>query len=361
MSNNIYLDIDVSNNTNSNKVLSFQEKRNNPIIKAPADDYNLSVVRFNLSTNLVPMFIPKIKTAPNVTAYNFTMIYKNFSYTQDVIWLPQDNSFISPPTQFSINNTYWYAYSLQYWVSLINASLQLCLNGLNNAVIAGGDTLPYNTDLNLAGVFLEYDPTTGNGILFGNKQNFVDAVNKIILFTDNTTYSMLNDAFSALQFNSVNEKYKFNFVNNKGLNIYTLQDTNGNDVPFVQNFSEYPISMNWSPISSFVFGSSLPIQSNQISNFISTDSGIISNSVPLSINILTDLIVENTQGNSNSGQIYYVPTAEYRRVTILTKNQISEFFINVYWKSKAGDLVPILISPGGYSNIKLLFEGKNQL
>jgi hypothetical protein len=57
MSNNIYLDIDVSNNTNSNKVLSFQEKRNNPIIKAPADDYNLSVVRFNLSTNLSKNFV----------------------------------------------------------------------------------------------------------------------------------------------------------------------------------------------------------------------------------------------------------------------------------------------------------------
>jgi hypothetical protein len=288
------------------------------------------------------------------------MRYKNFSYTQDIIWLPQDNTFINPPTEFNINNHYWWGYSFQYWVGLINQSLQTCLTNLNNLIIAGGDNLPYNTDLSLSGVFFEYDPTTGNAILFSNKTNFVDSINKVSLFCDNTTYSLLNNAFSALEFNSSNEQYKFNFTNNKGLNIYTLQDTNGNDVPCIQSFSEYPISQNWSPISSFVFGSSLPIEPNQISNFLSNDSGIVSNSVPLSINILTDLIVYNQTGAENKGIIQYTPTAEYRRVTLNTSQNISEFFINVYWKSKAGELVPIYISPGGFSNIKLLFEGKKQ-
>jgi hypothetical protein len=357
---NVYLDIDVVNNGGENKILVFTEKRNSAIVKR-GSDYNLSVVRFNLSTNLLPMFIPKIiNVQTNETAYQFTMKYKTFSITENIIWETQDLTALVNPSQFSVYNNYYYCNSFQYWVGLINKTLNQMFLDLNQSVIDGGETLPYSADLTKAGCFIEYDPTTGNAILFLNKANFVDGIDKVELYANNEAYCMLNNAFNSIEYPGQNDRYKFNVQNNNGLNIYTLLDTQNNEVPFVQSFSEYSISQNWSPVASLVFGSSLTIEPNQLAQFESGNDNLFSsNSLPLSSNILTDLIVYLERGNELIGRVEYTPTAEYRRISINSANPVQDFNINVYWKSvTSGQLVPIQLGPGGFSNIKILFEAK---
>jgi hypothetical protein len=79
---------------------------------------------------------------------------------------------------------------------------------------------------------------------------------------------MLNNAFNSIEYPSQNDRYKFNVQNNNGLNVYTLIDNQNNEVEFIQSFSEYSISQNWSPVASLVFGSSLTIEPNQLAQFI---------------------------------------------------------------------------------------------
>ena len=81
----IYLDLDVVNNSSTEKQpLVFNETRNMPFL-TNSQDYFCSVVRFTLQTsNSSPVFIPDILTGQsdyNKTVYAITMSLKK--YTRD--------------------------------------------------------------------------------------------------------------------------------------------------------------------------------------------------------------------------------------------------------------------------------------
>jgi hypothetical protein len=115
----------------------------------------------------------------------------------------------------------------------------------------------------------------------------------------------------------------------------------------------------WSPVSSIVFTSNqLPIvvsqfsASNSISNQV--PSATIGNRFAL---VITDLMT-NQQGFRPN--IIYNPTAEYRRITLTGNMGIRNIDINVFWRSKTGQLLPFRLPSGGSATLKLLFEKKDK-
>jgi hypothetical protein len=115
----------------------------------------------------------------------------------------------------------------------------------------------------------------------------------------------------------------------------------------------------WCPISSIVFTSNqLPIIPSQFSSVNTTgnvvNSATIGNRFAL---VITDLMT-NQQGYRPN--IIYNPTAEYRRISLTGNMGIRNIDINVFWRSRTGQLLPFRLPSGGSATLKLLFEKKNR-
>ena len=54
----------------------------------------------------------------------------------------------------------------------------------------------------------------------------------------------------------------------------------------------------------------------------------------------------------------YVPSAEYRRITLFGNQPISNLDLNIYFRTKLGNLVPFRLSSGGSVMLKLGFFKK---
>jgi len=55
-----YINANIRNNENSFLPASYNEVRKQPILEGNVDDYTLSVERFTISTNTIPLWIPHI-------------------------------------------------------------------------------------------------------------------------------------------------------------------------------------------------------------------------------------------------------------------------------------------------------------
>ena len=73
-------------------------------------------------------------------------------------------------------------------------------------------------------------------------------------------------------------------------------------------------------------------------------------------NIITDFI---TDEDSYRGSLLYFPTAQYRYISLLTDQPISQVDLQVYYGLKQnGLLIPFTLPSGGSASLKLLFEKK---
>ena len=109
----VYYDITVSNIQNTDTpppILYFNETRNSPFILDP-ESYYLSIIRFTLDTNTLPIIQPVIQpdqSNVNLTEYSVTLEWTNpvapfqtFTQQTFIIFVPQNKQAIvpSPPSQ----------------------------------------------------------------------------------------------------------------------------------------------------------------------------------------------------------------------------------------------------------------------
>ena len=117
-----------------------------------------------------------------------------------------------------------------------------------------------------------------------------------------------------------------------------------------------------SPINSIVFTSNtLPLILNQQSSQKikpkgeAEDVGANDSSKTQQVLMITDLQT-NQQGYRPN--LIYVPSAEYRYITLTGNQSLYNIDINVYYQLKTGELIPFKLTNGGTASIKILFEKK---
>ena len=128
---------------------------------------------------------------------------------------------------------------------------------------------------------------------------------------------------------------------------------------FIATRQQYSTISEWTPVSSLVFTSStLPIVVNQLSDpKLFQNNNLIQLDRPGNnfANIITDL---TTEDQSFRGSLLYIPSAEYRWISLTTSQPISQIDIQVYWKAKTGKLIPFTLPSGGSCSLKILFRKK---
>jgi hypothetical protein len=165
----------VNNNTSTTTLVDdpdiiFQDDRKLPLLK-DSSNYVLSVENFALNgaTKLLPLFIPQIVTPinnVNLTIYTITFTITdaagNYAQsTQNLIWETEDSSsFVQQPvagTQTQVESPYYYLYTFQRFVTILNKALALAWTDVKT--IVGGT---YGTHC----PFFTYNEATGTFTLF---------------------------------------------------------------------------------------------------------------------------------------------------------------------------------------------------
>ena len=193
----IYYDLSVINNQYSTATpppnLSFTDTRVSPILKNPSE-YYCSVVRFSVDTPSLPIFIPQVQVSLSAASqdnliYSFSMSYKTFNYQQYVQYVPQDSSQpipVLPLTFQDLSNSYYYVYSAQYWIQLLNVALLSCYNGLKALVVAAGQVLPSNY-----APYLDWNIDNTTAILVADQAGYANTLaNPINVFCNTPMFAL---------------------------------------------------------------------------------------------------------------------------------------------------------------------------
>jgi hypothetical protein len=373
---NVYYDLTYNNYqslTEEPKQLTFNETRNSPLIQNP-NNYNLSIIRFQLDTISLPSYIASIQ--PNQSNINLMIHGVNLSYWNGttettisityLIWKPVHREVSLPPAPSSNSNgfqsdsAYYYGYSFLHVCEIINTAFTTALTALKTAIGGGGGAISTAT-----APFIYFDHDNKKFHLVGDSAFYnSNAGTHIRIYFNRPLYGLFS-SFGAYR-NSINNPnqniYQIRLTGEKGTNL--VQNTNwGSGITFIDYPQEYPTLSNFNPVSSLVFTTSqLPIVPNSISApLIFNNNQLVSdaNQNSLTNQIITDMA--NNDDFSYKPNLLYNPSAEYRRISMTSNRPIYNIDIQVFWRDKKGILHPFVVWSGGSASIKILFEKKKGL
>lgn len=396
---NVYLDLLMTNikgNRHAEIPINYNENRSNAIL-SNTGDYVMSVVRFNVDTQTLPVFIPEIEpspdaqgnpqTNPNLTTYSVTLEAYDSGGTlrtvqKPIIWEPQNIYAPVPPApsatadKHQADSPYYYCYNLDWFARLVSKALRLALTELKTlyTFIVSFETM-YDP-------VMTYDPMTKAFVISANQQYFCDVelgsgvsntpagigtTNAAPAGCDlyfNTQLFELVSTFSARHYGdsaSNGKNFRISFPDFGGSNVAyvpTITDTvRTTQQAFIQVFQEFSTLANITPIGAIVFTSAtIPVNPTHYSAPQLISEGSIQNLAGNAGNfalVLTDLEAGDLMYKPN---LLYNPSAEYRRISLMGNGPLSNIQVSVLWKDKKGKLHPLTISGGGSMSMKILFQ-----
>jgi hypothetical protein len=150
-STHTYYNISIYNPTKLYKPAVFYETRNEPILHNPSEHY-MSVVRVDCPTIAIPIFIypgdwkqsgniftPTNETKSGVT-YAVTLKYGATEARKTVTYQSTTPNFVP---YGAIDEFYYYVYSYQQWIDMINASILSAFNTLSSSLPTVGTCFSY--------------------------------------------------------------------------------------------------------------------------------------------------------------------------------------------------------------------------
>lgn len=429
----MYVNLDIINNNRNDASMPdppvrFNESRDAPIIKN-ASAYQFSIVRFTMSgPNLdLPLFIPVVKTGqtnPNLTEYEMAISYsQEWSVTEgnivvtvtpavnSVIYAPEtlNTNFapvpLPPVTSQDISTRYYWVYTYQHWVDLVNQALDQAFQNTYAAFQAKWATLtadpsPYASYTAWkAGVgnapYMEYNAETnlfsiyGDSRCFGTNIGFTPSATELTapecrLFFDSNMFSLFanfpNTFYGGPTANPapfptlptpVGYISEILFPNKNYQNVLDLTSAPAyvpaadKQVYWITTQELLSTSSLWSPIASLVFTTTLlPIRTEAVGqpvvlgeNNLGYSSSSIQNAFqPIVTDISLDLSTLGAKEYRSS--IYYAPQAEYRMASLTpSKQPVNSIDIQVFWKSRlTGQLFPVSIPNLGSVSLKCMFR-----
>lgn len=371
----IYYDLMVTNLKSealddNQQILKFSETRQVPIVEK-ANDYYLSIVRFQIDTFNLPVYYAEIQpnqADPNKMIHSFTLEYQapNGTIYQStrrfLSWTQNDYTKTVPPAPSSNPNglqshsPYYYAYSYTHLLKILNTTLVACITDIyqqiNENTLLFYPFFAWNADSYTISFY-------GTRNLYESTKLYTDPPGKMTIYFNANMYALLN-GFPV-------KKYGVNNPNGKHyeLIVDSFNGANaipGNNIYFgtyqgIKINQEYSTTMLWSPVAALVFATStLPITPNQLSApYIYQDGQLVqySSQTNQSLNIITDMV---TDSQSYKPSLLYIPTAEYRYINLFNNSPITNIDIQCYWRSKLNEHYPMMLPSGGTCTMKLLFK-----
>lgn len=368
----IYYDMIFNNyisTTEEPSQLEFKETRNSPLIQNP-NNYNMSIIRFQLDTPSLPSYIAQIQ--PNqgdrdLMIHSITLTYMNSGVESNIAptylrWVPvhKEVALPNPPNSnsdgFQTDSNYYYGYSFLNVVSIINTAFATAMTDLK-AAVSGLNTVD--------APFIYFNETSKTFAIVAENQYFnINNSTHIRIYFNRALFGLMN-SFPFYRYSITdpyNKNYQIRMDDEKGYNLIQKSLIGSNKV-LIELHQEYPTTSNFCPISSIVFTTSqLPIVPNALSApLVFNNNQLVSD---YNQNSLTALIITDMANNddfSYKPNLLYAPSAEFRRIAMTSNRPINNIDIKVYWRDRFGKLKPFFLWSGGKASIKIMFEKKKEL
>lgn len=363
-----YLDLVIrsfqESSTVTRRQLRFEDYRDVPIVN-DASAYKLSVQRFSIDTFQLPCLFFQIKrnqANANLGAYSVTLEYDDnlgapypTSGETNLIWVPQNADIPAPPApdanpnDLQIFDEYYWAYSWEHLIDIVNTTFETAMTALIAAVPA------------LAGVqppWLSWNAESQTATLYARESPFnTDAFPRINIYFNRTLYSIFN-SFNFLSFDApvaVGMEKRLIVRPYSGSKVVTLPFFGSDDL--IYHTQEVTTVANMSPVSSVLFTSStLPVVSNDMSLpmiFLDGNQLALGKTYSNTENVISDF---ETDEDGYRPSLLYTPN-EFRYISMYNNNTpIKMVDINVWWKDYLGILRPFYLPPGASASIKILFK-----
>ena len=349
----------------------------------------MSITRFQCDTYSLPIYVAEIKENTldrDLMIHNLILIYNNgavqrFLGLTDLFWTPVDTTVAPPippsqtPNGYQVDSQYYWCYDYDHVLKIVNTALAEAMDKLKADAIL--NPLLYPVDFaDVEPPFMSWNESSNTATLYSradlfNTANQPTALDPIIeVYFNPTLYSMFNslpinksflvDSGTGTVLGPPDFPPYYQIMIDNFNGAKTIQGLFGQQTErFIQTPQQYSTISEWTPVSSLVFTSStLPIVVNQLSDpKLFQNNNLIQLDRPGNnfANIITDLI---TDEQSYRGSLLYIPSAEYRWISLTTSQPISQIDIQVYWKAKTGKLIPFTLPSGGSCSLKILFRKK---
>lgn len=429
----IYYNAEIINSNVSNPlqagqdpVVRFLETRSVPLIK-DISKYNFSIIRFTMSgpNKDLPVFLPSVQIGQNdidLTVYSvglsltkeiliggnpFTFTGYSQRYvryrTETEPYINGTLPYPNPPlTNQDIRGVYYFVYTYNQWVNLVNETIELALNdpslvpdaynpnlslqvqfnafwtanggvGVAPSIITEAPYITWHPETKLFDIKADTYGFGGNDALSfgsgaGGNEEAMD------LYFNSNLFGLFSNFENIFEGNdAIGRTNKIIFKNKLGQNIYfrTLPAPSATPPTYNAtkswwvNLQDYgSTSSLWSPISSIVFTSTLiPIYSENVGAPLVYGSGndvVQSSSTNAFQPIITDIALPLNSADDYRQFIEYVPSAEYRLSSFTrSKQDLKAIDVQVYWKSRLDtNLYPIRMFNLSSVSIKLMFRKK---
>lgn len=330
----------------------FKTTTKSPILQR-ASDWSMSIVRFSVPINLIPIFNFQIKSGPTQTdidlgTYSVTLVrgattvqtylrYTNWNtFVTNLPKPPSDN----PPLYIQDQNTLYYnVFSVQHMLNMINTAIATSFAGLP---VIPGDEPPY---------FI-YDGTTGIISLIALKANYdVDVPGHTQIFVN----------FEMFRFTQAFPNRRFGANDPQGKDIQLMvqdQRNNSYDATHYIINQQWAALSDWNDLTSIIFRTgNIPIRSEYTPN----GGGISVNpSDNPSQAILNDFIPYPVEQGNLRGTVLYTPSAEYRWINLIGDRELRDFSVSVYWTDRYQNMHQIYIRPDEQLSIKIIFQRRER-
>lgn len=343
----------------------FQQNLDDSFITNPSD-YYLSVIRFSIPCQNIPIWIPEIKKYPNTnvneTVYSLSLEYGAFTSGETFLQFESSNpnayastiSALSPSA--GTDSIYYWIYNYQAIVDMINTTFQTAFTALN--VASGG--LPVGS----VAPYLEYDPVTQLMSLVCQRVNYdVNLPNTISIFMN---YKLFEYIDSILANYLGGSNYNVYLPNGKDFQLIVLDLKNNwynppNLAPatppdyykMTQNFSTI---LNWNVFQSLqITTNMIPIVSEIAPSLNSSDT---SNTTQQSF--LRDFTpITETGGDFRNGTLQYVLDGPYQLINLTGQTPLNKLDMQVFWLDRFGHKYLLKCAYNQILSIKIVFIKKS--
>lgn len=338
----IYYNLSLFNEGVRNIPAQLLDRRQSAIITNP-EEYNCSIVRFTCDS-FFPLFIPFIPDPafPLQTDISITFTYLGIPYQQFVNVTP--------------NEAKYGVFDFGLFLTDLNAASNAAFTAMKAANPgAPGQFYPYfalDPKTQLISMYVDigwFDTLTPPNLIYFNQklQN--------LLNLPATVYNVVPAPFG--------EDYQ---ISVKGYSAVLPAAGSRSDYPydisplaatFIQVSQEFVQLAEFSDISTLMFTSNiLPIVPELTP--VTTASNQSQNTSNTYMPIITDFVITRSNSEPRSNSFLYLPTAEYRRLSLSGGSPVTGVDISAYFTTYGGKIYPLYLPPGGSMTLKLLFERK---
>lgn len=357
-----YFDISIPHNDFIQNVgrptpATFLQTRGSPLFDGKPSDYNLSVVRFTAPTQIIPIqIIPVLRggnTDINKLLYSITLKWGAFVHQVNLIWNTEDLT-APVPTSVGINlvnNNFWqyYAlYSYEHFARLINVALAAA----TVLIVADGHAAT-------GPPFITYDAATNLFTLNAPAAFLNTAAVPIEIYMNSALYTNFYNSMDATRYSYADPAVLGAEVR---LNVYD-KVTNSSVLP-APYLLTYRMVQEFNALANMLAFTSLVLTSTSLSSrteWISRQRRAAFPGNDVSDNtfkILADFEVLLENGLETRRFVHFIPTAEYRRISLESDDPITVIDLQMYWKDQFDNLYELMIPEHDIATIKLLFEKK---